>query len=750
MSIRSLGRSIKSANAKGVPESSIPVRSVTLVAVLIAANATLSQQVAAPWARVVVPIGLIVAFAFSYAARNRPGFIVKLLLALGMLGASAHFVGQLQGIGQNAAAAQRPLAELFLWTQLLHSFDVPARRDLRFSLTASAVLIGVGGVLSISGGFAISLGLWGLVACVALHLMHRSELAQIPGPKASTVGTPTSGQRRPRRLGNAGLADHLGAVTRSAVAAGVLAASVFLVLPASGTARAFTFPANLPSIDRIPGGGLVNPSLGGTDETQAQGNGGDRPRASFGFVGFSKELDTAARGRPDNTVVMRVRASKPGFWRGQSFDLWDGRRWQASGDKTRLVSGDGVIDLPEFEGAVIDETAEEFVQTVYVDKPGPNLVFGATVASKLYFPDRSVLVRADGTIRAGVKLEKGAVYTVISKRPVASVATLTSRTFSPTSAAVGLGKTAQAAYTQLPDTLPSRISTLAASVTASAPSLYEKVRALEAWMGDHTTYSIDTPPLPAGADAVDTFLFDQRVGFCEQIASALVVMLRTLGVPARLGVGYASGERNPFTGLYEVKASDAHAWTEVYFAGHGWLTFDPTANVPFAEDSEVPLARQGVSRFLSTHLAPLFALAGRLAVWAAGLGALAGLFIGTAHLLRWRRRLAARNWPERWNDRLDRIGHKVGRAREPGQTARSFASSLGFSGNDWDAALVTLDRAAFSPEPTTADARLAADATLSRFESASAYPARMDQAEPDAPHDLTRICVSCPNESGRT
>ena len=99
-------------------------------------------------------------------------------------------------------------------------------------------------------------------------------------------------------------------------------------------------------------------------------------------------------------------------------------------------------------------------------------------------------------------------------------------------------------------------------------------------MGGHTSYSIDTPPLPAGADAVDTFLFDQQVGFCEQIASALVVMLRTLGVPARLGVGYASGDRNPFTGLYEVKASDAHAWTEVFFPGHGWLTFDPTANVP--------------------------------------------------------------------------------------------------------------------------------------------------------------------------
>ena len=62
-------------------------------------------------------------------------------------------------------------------------------------------------------------------------------------------------------------------------------------------------------------------------------------------------------------------------------------------------------------------------------------------------------------------------------------------------------------------------------------------------------------------------------------------MLRELGIPARLAVGYTPGERNPFTGLYEVKASDAHAWAEVYFPGIGWQGFDPTAKVPLAGES---------------------------------------------------------------------------------------------------------------------------------------------------------------------
>ena len=82
--------------------------------------------------------------------------------------------------------------------------------------------------------------------------------------------------------------------------------------------------------------------------------------------------------------------------------------------------------------------------------------------------------------------------------------------------------------------------------------------------------------IATGADAVDQYLFVDHKGFCEQIGTALVVMLRELGVPARLAVGYTPGERNPFTGLYEVKASDAHAWPELYFEGYGWLRFEPT------------------------------------------------------------------------------------------------------------------------------------------------------------------------------
>ena len=86
-----------------------------------------------------------------------------------------------------------------------------------------------------------------------------------------------------------------------------------------------------------------------------------------------------------------------------------------------------------------------------------------------------------------------------------------------------------------------RVAQLAHDVAGDEPTTYDRIQALERWMGANTSYTLDIPPLPEGADAVEQFLFVDRRGYCEQIATSLAVMLRSLGVPARLGVGYAPG-----------------------------------------------------------------------------------------------------------------------------------------------------------------------------------------------------------------
>jgi hypothetical protein len=113
-------------------------------------------------------------------------------------------------------------------------------------------------------------------------------------------------------------------------------------------------------------------------------------------------------------------------------------------------------------------------------------------------------------------------------------------------------------------------------LTGPYDNVFDQVTALNQHLSTQYPYNFFPPPHPEGADVVDTFLFRDKEGVCEQYVTALVVMARTLGIPARLVTGYGSGVYNQLTGYYEVRASDAHSWAEVYFPSYGWVPFDPT------------------------------------------------------------------------------------------------------------------------------------------------------------------------------
>jgi protein-glutamine gamma-glutamyltransferase len=704
---------IKKANEKGPPESSIPVRVAVLCAVLIAAHATLQQSVGGPVLFAGIMVGIPAAFLFSYVMRERPGFTVKLLLALGMIAAVVHFASQVNGSLENVAYLTRPLAELFLLTQLLHSFDVPTRRDLRFSLVSSLTLIALGGILSISAAFALDLTLWTIAAVAALVLMERSQRRDLISPVAGMppeTATPAVVKQ---------IARNATPIAASLVAISALTTGVFLVLPASGTSRALTFPAELPEPKRLDNGGEIqNPTLsssGGEGGNNAGSGEGSSTAASFGFTGFSKELDTSVRGRPDDTLVMRVRAAKPAFWRGQSFDKWDGRRWTASDDKPKLVRGNP-IEIPTTRSEIF-RSDEDFVQTFYLRTPGPNLVFAADEIKRIYFPDGGLFVLPDGTVRSGVALDRGAVYTVISHRPLITEEQLGRPGFlAAVDPSAQLTPLEQRRYLQLPDAITTRVRDLAQSTTAQAPLTINKVRALEAWMADNMQYSLETPKATPGTDAVDQFLFVDKIGFCEQIASALVVMLRSLGIPARLTVGYTPGERNPLTGLFEVKASNAHAWTEVWFPDVGWLPFDPTESVPLADDAETPKARDGLGAYLDKRLPAITAIILRVGALIAALASVGFAIVAIRRLLRRRRARRGRSWAECWHDELDAFAQRTKQPRGPGETARSYLQRRGLLDGEQAHvladALATVEGAAFGPSEPASTSRHTADAAL--------------------------------------
>jgi hypothetical protein len=143
-------------------------------------------------------------------------------------------------------------------------------------------------------------------------------------------------------------------------------------------------------------------------------------------------------------------------------------------------------------------------------------------------------------------------------------------------------------YLQLPSTLPQRVRDLAHKVAGELTDAYSKAETVEAFLRTTYRYAPTVRAPPPGRDPVDFFLFDLKEDFCEYFASAMVVMLRELGVPSRVVEGYTAGTLDPSTGKFQVKELDAHAWVEVYFPLYGWIEFEPTpSQAPiFRVDSE--------------------------------------------------------------------------------------------------------------------------------------------------------------------
>ncbi|HUA94021.1 MAG TPA: transglutaminase domain-containing protein, partial [Acidimicrobiales bacterium] len=302
---------------------------------------------------------------------------------------------------------------------------------------------------------------------------------------------------------------------------------------------------------------------------------------------FAGPLDTADRASLGTQLVFRVRADQPTFWIAETFDQWTGQSWSEAQSAKPLLQWSEVSTgspFPIHSPVGQDRRGTADYQTFYLNEAGPNLVFHAANAEEVWFPARRLYVNPYGTVRSGTSMGPGSVYTVLSSVDRPSASELSAAGGPGPAELRGLPASVQAQSLQLPHPYR-RAAALAARVTADDPSVYAKVTALEHWIGTHTKYTTDIPPLKPGQDTVNQFLFGSRRGYCEQISTSLAVMLRSLGIPAREATGYVPGSYNPITDLYDVQAKDAHAWVQVWFPGYGWQSFDPTAYVPLANPS---------------------------------------------------------------------------------------------------------------------------------------------------------------------
>ncbi len=143
-------------------------------------------------------------------------------------------------------------------------------------------------------------------------------------------------------------------------------------------------------------------------------------------------------------------------------------------------------------------------------------------------------------------------------------------------------------YLNLPESLPTRVRSLALDLTAGQSTPYDRVRAIEQYLRQ-IPYTLDLPRPPYGVDIVDYFLFDLKRGYCDYLASAMVVLSRSAGIPARLATGYVSDDYDPTQARYIITKADAHSWPEVYFPGIGWVGFEPSGRLELPGESQTGL-----------------------------------------------------------------------------------------------------------------------------------------------------------------
>jgi transglutaminase-like putative cysteine protease len=274
------------------------------------------------------------------------------------------------------------------------------------------------------------------------------------------------------------------------------------------------------------------------------------------------------------------------YWRSQTFDLYTGRGWSASTGRPQELPAGQRIDPALTLQPDLYVPITQHVQRV--NEGTAVLATGELLA--LDQPAR-VAWHAPGDF-ASAESSAG-LYTAYSRVPVVSVERLQQ-------AGTNYPEEILARYLQLPENLPARVRNLAFEITAGQPTPYDQAAAIEAYLR-RFPYTLDVPGPPLGRDVVDFFLFDLQEGYCDYYATSMAVLARSVGIPARLVIGYSRGFYEEGNRRFVVRESHAHAWVEIYFPDIGWIEFEPTSNqprinrprdLPFVSAAELAAARQ--------------------------------------------------------------------------------------------------------------------------------------------------------------
>ena len=645
---------------------------------------------------------------WSWKSRHHSNVAVKFVLAFGMLMALGLFLSRIVGGGDTRIR----LAELLIQLQVLHSFDMPRRKDLGYSIVIGLILLGVAATVSQTLTLGPVLVLFLAIALPVLMLDYRSRLGLVRLPGKGMLAT-----------------FNLKRLAWLLLLIGGLGLLIFATLPRLPGYQVRNFPVSSPINvqGQFSGNQIVNPGYAGNllDSENTEGLGdstliqGDSPEDGPGemsgnfYYGFSQRMNQNLRGKITPQVVMRVRSQAPGFLRVLAFDRYTGQGWEISRQAENQIE---VLDRSSYSYKTIlppaafkthsqnsDARYQEVIQTYTITNTLPNLIPALYQARRLYFPTQEVAIDAEGSLRSPLPLADGLTFTVISNVPYRDRTPLRQ-------ASTEYEDDTTENYLQVPEAIKASVQEQTEALLARSPEPltdpYEKALFLAQALKQNYTLQEELPFFDADEDLVEAFLFRYEGGYPDHFSTVMTVMLRSIGIPARLVTGFSPGRFNAFTGYYVVNNTDAHAMTEVYFPNYGWFAFNPIPGreivPPSIRDSQTFSVLQQfwnwvagwlptpVSGWLSGVFAGLLQILSRLLKFFSGsvVGILSGLMTATGLAFlgwlswqgwrSWRRRSRLRGLPP-----VERIYQQMliwlagkGYPKHPTQTPLEYATAL--------------------------------------------------------------------------
>lgn len=299
-------------------------------------------------------------------------------------------------------------------------------------------------------------------------------------------------------------------------------------------------------------------------------------------VGFGDEVDLGSFGstiRGNPRVVLRVEftddpPSRVGslYWRGRSYDHFDGRRWSRSARLPPALAPERWYE-ERWPGERVEQT-----------------IYAAPLQSRVLFGLHPIVdIDAESAIQP--HFDNAGDFTYWGSAAPAYRATSVAGRPPPSELRTANGRFAPARehYLQLPE-LPRRVHALGDSLAAGLGTRYDRVVAVRDWLRSEFSYTLELPRT-RGETSLDHFLFERRRGHCEYFSTAMTILLRTQGIPARNVNGFLGGEWSEFGDYLAVTQNEAHSWVEVWFPDFGWVAFDPTPAGPREAAAQDSLTR---------------------------------------------------------------------------------------------------------------------------------------------------------------